>query len=108
MKTLVAFLVVAILALGAIDLSGNSSTSSASTTTHPKVVILDTSKVARAIETSIRLQRDGLRSTVTCPRGVPQVAGRSFTCTAVTKHARTPFLATVQNPVTGYTTYVGR
>jgi hypothetical protein len=73
---------------------------------------LNTSRVARSIETSILTQRH-LKATVTCPPLVPQEAGRTFECEAVTHAAKaphkattTPFLVTIQN-VKGYVTYVG-
>jgi Domain of unknown function (DUF4333) len=73
---------------------------------------LNTSRVARSIEQSILSQRK-LKAKVTCPALVPQEAGRTFECQAVTRAARaphkettTPFLVTVQN-ARGYVTYVG-
>ncbi len=73
---------------------------------------LNTARVARSIEQSIVAQR-GLKAKVTCPAPVPQEAGRTFECQAVTHAAKaphkattTPFLVTIQNP-RGYVTYVG-
>lgn len=87
--------------------SSSSSTSSTSTTN------LDTARVAKAIEASVLSQRH-LKVTVTCPTTVPQVAGKTFSCTAIgysTKNpsvvvTKTPFTVTVQNNK-GYVTYKG-
>jgi hypothetical protein len=86
--------------------SSSSSTSTAGKTN------LNTARVAHSIEQSILTQRH-LKAKVTCPALVPQEAGKTFECEAVTRAATaphkkttTPFLVTVQN-VRGYVTYVG-
>jgi Domain of unknown function (DUF4333) len=74
---------------------------------------LNTARVARSIEQSILSQRH-LRSRVVCPAAVPQEKGRTFECIATTetikrpvKHAKTPFVVTIQND-NGYVTYEGK
>lgn len=52
--------------------------------------ILDTEKVERAIERSSLEQRDKV-ARVSCPSGVRQASGRTFTCTAVVGKATTRF-----------------
>jgi hypothetical protein len=73
---------------------------------------LNTTRVAHSIEQSILTQRH-LAAKVACPPLVPQEAGRTFECAAVTRAAKaphkattTPFLVTIQN-AKGYVTYVG-
>jgi hypothetical protein len=73
---------------------------------------LNTAHVANSIEQSILKQRK-LKAKVTCPPLVPQVAGKTFECQAVTSAAKaphtittTPFVVTIQN-AHGYVTYVG-
>ncbi len=55
--------------------------------------ILNTEKVERAIEQSTLTQRRK-RVNVTCPSGVHQVKGLTFTCTAVFKGGTTQFVVT--------------
>ena len=55
--------------------------------------ILDTERVERAIEQSSLAQR-GLVPRVTCPSGVRQKKGVTFTCTAVVKRSSTAFAVT--------------
>jgi len=56
-------------------------------------VILDTEKVERAIEQSILAQR-GKRARVSCPSGVHQKQGLTFSCTAVLGGEDTRFVVT--------------
>lgn len=55
--------------------------------------ILNTEKVERAIERSIRVQR-GKNARVSCPSGVHQKKGLEFTCTADVKRTSTRFVVT--------------
>jgi hypothetical protein len=67
--------------------SGSSSSStSPAASAHPQgpTHLLDTKRVALAIEQSIRSERK-ISSKVTCPRAVPQEKGKTFTCIARTK-----------------------
>jgi hypothetical protein len=91
--------------------SSGSSTSSASGSTTK--IDLNTTRVAHSIEQSILAERH-LASTVVCPSGVPQEAGRTFECVASTASAKkpgtlvkTPFVVTIQNK-NGYVTYAGK
>jgi hypothetical protein len=69
-------------------------------------LILNTGRVARAIEASILSQRD-LHSTVSCPHNEPVQKGLHFVCVATTSAGKTPFAVTeVDNR--GSTTYVGK
>jgi uncharacterized protein DUF4333 len=68
--------------------------------------ILNTEKVERAIEASSLAQR-GLRATVSCPAGVHQAKGRSFSCTAVVKGDTTRF-AVSQLDDAGHVRYAAR
>ena len=86
--------------------------SSSSTSSGGAKTVLNTVRVSRSIEESVLKERK-LHATVVCPAGVPQEAGRTFECQAVTRAAKaphttttTPFLVTVQN-AHGYVTYVG-
>ena len=86
---------------------GSSSSKGTATKTN-----LNTARVASSIEQSIVSQRK-LQAKVTCPASVPQEAGRTFECQAVTRAVKaphkattTPFLVTIQN-AKGYVTYVG-
>jgi hypothetical protein len=62
--------------------------------------MLNTKRVALAIEASIRSERQ-LSSKVTCPPAVPQQKGRTFTCVAQTKshnqHVKTVFTVFQKN-----------
>jgi hypothetical protein len=67
--------------------SSSTATSAATGTATPAgrvTHLLDTKRVARAIEASISSERQ-LKSKVTCPKAVPQEKGRTFTCVAETK-----------------------
>src|SRR5262249_8932209 len=86
---------------------GSSSTESASKTN------LNTARVAKSIEETLRDKRH-VHATVVCPGAVPQETGRTFECVAkitstTPPHAVTnsPFLVTIQNN-RGYVTYVGK
>jgi hypothetical protein len=67
--------------------------------------VLDTSKVAQAIQDSIRAERK-LRARVVCPTGVPQQKGLRFACLAVLEHGTTTFTVD-QSDDQGHVTYVG-
>jgi Domain of unknown function (DUF4333) len=71
-----------------------------------EVVILDTKRVERAIEQSIREQRD-VRADVDCPSGVHQGKGLTFNCTAKTKDGTTTFVVQ-QKDDKGNVTYEAR
>ena len=77
----------AVLLVAAAATGGCGSSSSAAPT------ILNTEKVERAIESSIAAQR-GARAHVSCPAGVHQKQGLSFTCSAVFKTVATTFSVT--------------
>ena len=62
----------------------------------PPPVILDTEKVERAIERSSLAQRRQ-RVDVTCPSGVRQQKGKTFSCTAVGARGDTRFVVTQLN-----------
>ena len=68
--------------------------------------ILNTEKVERAIEQSGLTQRNK-RVNVTCPSGVHQQKGLTFTCMAVFKGGTTPFVVT-QLDALGNVRYVAR
>jgi len=53
--------------------------------------VLNTEKVERAIEASSLAQR-GIEPRVSCPSGVQQAKGRTFSCTAVVKRTMTKFV----------------
>ena len=55
-----------------------------------KQKILDTERIERAIEKRV-LDTRHLRTTVSCPSGVPQKKGRVFRCTAAYSGGRTTF-----------------
>lgn len=57
------------------------------------VTILNTEKVERSIEHSIKAQREKTAH-VSCPSGVHQKKGLVFTCTAKFKGETTPFVVT--------------
>ena len=84
------------LAAGAVSGCGSSSS---------KPKILDTERVERAIEASIREKRH-LTSTVSCPSGTPRKKGVKFRCIATFKGGRTPFLVT-QDDDKGSVHYIG-
>jgi len=62
----------------------------------PPPTILDTEKVERAIERSSLAQRRQ-RVDVTCPSGVRQQRGKTFSCTAVGARGNTRFVVTQLN-----------
>jgi len=62
----------------------------------PPPTILDTEKVERAIERSSLAQRRQ-RVDVTCPSGVRQQKGKTFSCTAVGARGNTRFVVTQLN-----------
>ncbi len=69
-------------------------------------VALNTGKVERAIEASIVSQRR-LRASVSCPPGVLQQSGLTFTCTASVNGKPYPFEVT-ETDGNGHVKYVGR
>lgn len=68
--------------------------------------ILNTEKVERAIERSVKAQR-GKTATVSCPSGVHQKKGLVFSCTALVKKVSTQFVVTQQDAA-GQVRYVAR
>ena len=73
----------------------------------PKAVtILNTEKVERAIEASVAAQRDK-NARVSCPSGVHQKKGVTFSCTATVKRVDTKFVVTQQDGA-GRVRYVAR
>jgi hypothetical protein len=58
--------------------------------------ILNTEKVERAIEHSVLAQR-AKKATVSCPSGVHQKQGITFSCTATVKRVDTKFVVTQQD-----------
>lgn len=58
--------------------------------------ILNTEKVERAIEDSVAAQRSK-KATVTCPSGVHQKKGLTFSCTATVKNVDSEFVVTQQD-----------
>ena len=70
------------------------------------VTVLNTEKVERSIEGSIKLQRDKTAQ-VSCPSGVHQKKGLVFTCTAKFKGDSTPFVVTQQDGA-GRVHYIAR
>ncbi|HXR29319.1 MAG TPA: DUF4333 domain-containing protein [Solirubrobacteraceae bacterium] len=70
------------------------------------LVVLDVTRVQRAITASILAQRR-LRATVSCPVTVLQQAGVRFTCTATVGGRRYPFEVTEVN-ANGQVRYLGR
>ncbi len=58
--------------------------------------ILNTEKVERAIEHSVLAQRDK-KARVSCPSGVHQKQGITFSCTATVKRVDTQFVVTQQD-----------
>jgi hypothetical protein len=70
------------------------------------LVTLNTAKVAHAIEASVLAQRH-LHARVSCPSGVLQRKGLSFTCTAHIGSGHAPFAVTVVDR-NGHVRYVGR
>ena len=66
--------------------------------------VLNTEKVERAIEQSILDQR-GKQAQVSCPSGVHQKKGSTFSCTALVKRAGTRFVVT-QLDGAGHVRYV--
>src|ERR1700722_1781743 len=82
---------------------GGSSSSSSTTTTPAAQVpthLLNTKRVALAIQQSILSERQ-LHAKVTCPPAVPQAKGRTFTCIAATEshsqRVKTVFTVLQQN-----------
>lgn len=98
----------AVAGIAGVALSACGGSSSSSTTTAPAASahngtpthLLNTKRVALAIEQSIRSERK-LGSKVTCPHAVPQEKGRTFTCVAETKmhnqHVKTVFTVFQKN-----------
>lgn len=84
--TITAVLVAAGLAAGGCGSSDSPSAGSAKSPT-----ILDTEKVERSIEQSSLDQR-GANARVTCPSGVHQKKGKTFSCTALADGATTRFV----------------
>jgi hypothetical protein len=70
----------------------------------PKV-ILNTERVERAIEASIKTQRH-LTAAVTCPVNIEQKKGNNFTCFATVNGKSYPFRVT-QTDGKGHVTYIG-
>jgi len=70
------------------------------------VTILNTEKVERAIERSVAAQRDQ-NARVSCPSGVHQKQGVTFSCTATVKRVDTEFVVTQQDGA-GRVRYVAR
>ena len=68
--------------------------------------ILDTEKVERAIEQSSIEQRD-IRPRVSCPSGVRQEAGLTFSCTATARGTQAEFVVT-QTDGSGQVSFEGR
>jgi hypothetical protein len=60
------------------------------------IATLDMGKIERAIAQSSLAQR-GQRAQVSCPSGVPQVAGLRFSCTAVVGSTTTRFVVVEQD-----------
>ena len=103
--------VAALAATGIISACGSTGGSSAPAPT--KSVSLNTTAVAASIRDSIYKER-GIHARVVCPPAMPQEAGRTFDCTAITLSAKrpsqvikTPFVVTIVNSK-GYVTYVGK
>jgi Domain of unknown function (DUF4333) len=99
----------ALACVAALSACGSSkSTTTEEATTGAK---LNTARVAKSIEESIRTERH-IVSKVTCPASVPQEKGRTFVCTAKTHVAKTgktlttPFTVKIETN-RGYVTYVG-
>ena len=67
---------------------------------------LDTARVERAVAASILAQR-GLRTTVTCPSGIPVKTGYTFTCNAGLDVGSYPVTVVVTNS-TGHVRYENR
>jgi hypothetical protein len=94
--------------LGACGSSSPSSSSSATSSAPSKptpTAILNTKRVALAIENSVFRERN-IHVKVTCPPVVPQEKGRNFACLARIPHnsSRTPVAVTQQNDK-GYVTF---
>ena len=68
--------------------------------------VLNTEKVERAIEASSLAQR-GIEPRVSCPSGVHQAKGRTFSCTAVVKRTTTKFVVS-QLDDDGHVRYTAR
>jgi hypothetical protein len=84
-RTLIAAVLVAVsLALGACGSSGPAASSARPT-------VLNTEKIERAIARSSLAQR-GVTAQVSCPSGVQQTRGLSFSCTAVADGGSTDFV----------------
>jgi hypothetical protein len=82
--------------------SSSSSSSSKGSSNTPKT-LLSTKHIAAAIEQSIFSKRH-LHAKVSCPRVVPQQAGRNFNCIAKIGKSTTPFVV-IQKNDSGYVTY---
>ena len=95
----------ATLMLGGCGGSTKSITTTGTATTIAPSALLDTHRVATSIQQSILSERH-IHAEVNCPSGIVQRAGATFTCTAVSKKATTPFAVTVVND-RGYVTYIG-
>jgi hypothetical protein len=67
--------------------------------------VVDSSRVAKAIEDSIRSQRR-LSAAVTCPATILEAKGLTFTCTAKTRKGTGAFRVTETNSY-GHVTFVG-
>ena len=76
-------------ACGGSSSSGSSTSPAASAHTGGATHLLNTKRIALAIEASISSERQ-LKSKVTCPKAVPQEKGRTFTCVAHTKMHNQP------------------
>jgi hypothetical protein len=85
---------------------GGGGKSTSSTPTPASTHILDTGKVAQAIQDSIKAERK-LKAKVVCPSQVPQQKGFKFACLAVLKHGSTTFTVD-QTDDQGHVTYVGQ
>jgi hypothetical protein len=68
--------------------------------------ILNTERVERAIQDSSLAQR-GIDPRVSCPSGVHQAKGRTFSCTAVVKRTTTKFVVS-QLDDDGHVRYAAR
>lgn len=68
--------------------------------------ILNSQKVERAIERSA-MDQPGVKAVVSCPKGVRQKQGATFSCTAIVGRSSTEFVVT-QLDGTGDVHYVAR
>lgn len=101
---------VAVLAT-AVSLAACGGSDKGTTSTEAQTRLLDTGKVATAIEASIKQQRD-ITATATCPTGVAQREGATFECVAryrvAGKTARQSATFTVTQGKDGNVTYVAK